>query len=79
MQLQDADANEFLDLKPIFKNDKVAEDIFTKHSNSITFALSPIFYLWKSLNNIPPDIASRQRRICDTDEKFNSRGIEYKH
>ena len=33
----------------------------------------------KNLNNIPRCIALRLRRICDTDEKFNSRSIEYKN
>ena len=36
-------------------------------------------YCRKSINNIPCDIALRLRRICDTDEKFNSRSIEYKN
>ena len=36
-------------------------------------------YPRKSLNNIPGGIALRLRRICDTDEKFNSRSIEYKN
>ena len=36
-------------------------------------------YPKKSLNNIPRGIALRLRRICDTDEKFNSRSIEYKN
>ena len=34
-------------------------------------------YLRKSLNNISRDITLRQRRICDANEKFNSRSTEY--
>ena len=34
-------------------------------------------YPRKSLNNISRDITLRLRRICDTDEKFNSRSTEY--
>ena len=33
----------------------------------------------ESLNNIPCGIALRLRYICDTDEKSNSRSIEYKN
>ena len=33
----------------------------------------------KSLNNIPRSIALRLRLIIDTEEKFNSRSIEYKN
>ena len=36
-------------------------------------------YPRKSINNIPRGVALRLRRICDTDEKFNSRSIEYKN
>ena len=36
-------------------------------------------YPRKSINNIPRGIALRLRRICDTDEKFNSRSIEHKN
>ena len=36
-------------------------------------------YPRKSLNNLPRGIALRLRRICDTDEKFDSRSIEYKN
>ena len=32
-----------------------------------------------SLNNIPHGIALHLRRICDTNEKFNSKAIEYKN
>ena len=44
MQLQDADANMFLDLKLKFKNGKIAEDVFTRHNNSFTFVLAPSCY-----------------------------------
>ena len=36
-------------------------------------------YSRKSLNNITRGIALRSRHVFDTDEKFNSRSIEYKN
>ena len=36
-------------------------------------------YPRKSINNIPRGITLPLRWICDTDEKFNSRSIEYKN
>ena len=36
-------------------------------------------YPKQSLNNIPRGVALRLARICDTDEKLNSRSIEYKN
>ena len=41
--------------------------------------LSTSCYPRKNLNNIPRGIALRLRRICDADEKFNSRSIKYKN
>ena len=49
-----------------------------KTTNSFTFVQPSTCYPRKSINNVPRGIALRLRRICDTDEKFESRANEYK-
>ena len=70
---------QFLDLKLKLENSKIVVDVFAKFTNSFAYVLSTSCYPRKNLNNIPRCIALRLRRICDTDEKFNSRSIEYKN
>ena len=77
MQVKDEDGIEFLD--PKLENSKIPVNVFAKPSNSVTYVLLTSCYPRKSINNIPRGIALRLRRICDTDEKFNSRSIEYKN
>ena len=79
MQLQDEDGIEFLDLKLKFENSAIAADVFAKLANSFTYVLPTSCYSGKSFNNIPHGIALRLRRICDANEKFNSRSIEHKN
>ena len=79
LQVQDEDGIEFLDLKLKLENSKIAVDAFAKPTNSFTYVLPTSRYTRRSLNNIPRGIALRLGRICDTDEKFNSRSIEYKN
>ena len=79
MQVQDEDGIEFLDLKFKLENSKIAVDNFGKPTNSFTYVLPTSCCPRKSINNIPRGITLRLRRICDTDEKFNSRSIEYKN
>ena len=69
----------FLDIKLKLENNNIAVDVFAKPTNSFTFVLSTSCYPRKSLNNVPRGVASRLRCICDTDEKFNYRPIEYKN
>ena len=78
MQVQDEDGIEFLDLKLKLENSKIGVDVFAKLTNSFTYMLPTSCYPGKSFNNIPRGIALRLRHNCDTDEKFNSRSIEYK-
>ena len=70
---------QFLDLKVKLENSKIVVDVFAKFTNSFAYVLSTSCYPRKNLNNISRCIALRLRRICDTDEKFNSRSIEYKN
>ena len=78
MQIQDKVGIEFLDIKLKLQNSKTAED-FAKPTNSFTYVSPTSCYPRKNLNNEPRGKALRLRRICDTDEKFNSRSIEYKN
>ena len=78
MQVQDEDGIEFLDLKFKLKNSKIAVEVFAKPTNSFIFVLPTSCYPRKSINNIPRGIALRLRRICVTDEKFDSRSIHIK-
>ena len=73
LQVQDEDGIECLDLKLKLENSKIAVDAFAKPTNSFTYVLPSSCYTRRSLNNIPRGIALRLGRICDTDEKFNSR------
>ena len=78
MHVQDEDGIEFLDLKLKLENGKIAVDLFAKPTNSFTYVLPTGCYPRKSISNIPRSMALCLRGICDTDEKFNSRSIEYK-
>ena len=79
MQVQDEDGMGFLDLKLKLENSKITVDIFAKPTKSFTYVLPTSCYHRKSISNIPRGIAIRLTRICDTDEKFHSRSIEYKN
>ena len=78
MQVQGEDETEFSELTLNLENSKIAIDVSAKPTNSLTYELPTSCYPRKSLNNIPQCTALRLRRICDTDEKFNSSSIEYK-
>ena len=80
MQVQHEYGTEFLDLKlKNVENGKIAVDVFAKPTSSFTYVLPTSGYPRKSLNNIPHGIALLLRRIWDTNEKFDSRSIEYKN
>ena len=69
---------EFLDLRIKCVDGKLSVDVFAKPTNSFTNVKPSTCYPRKSINNVPRGIALRLRRICDTDEKFESRANEYK-
>ena len=69
---------EFIDLRIKFVDGKPSVDVFTKPTNSFTYVKPSTCYPRKSINNLPRESALRLRRICDTDEKFESRANEYK-
>ena len=69
----------FYTLNSNYKIVRLQKMFFAKPTNSFTYVSPTSCYLRKSLNNVPRGIALRLRRICNTDEKFNSRPIEYKN
>ena len=69
---------EFLDLKIKCVDDKLSVDAFAKPTNSCTYVKPSACYPRKSIKKLPRGIGLRLRRVCDTDEKFESRANEYK-
>ena len=69
---------EFLDLRIKCVEGKLSVDVFAKPTNSFTYVKPSTCYKRKNINNVPRGIALRLRRICGTDEKFESRANEYK-
>ena len=79
MQVKDEDGIEILVLKLRLENSTIPVGAFAKTTNSLLYMLPTGCYPRKCLINIPRGIAVRLRRICDTDENFNSRSIGYKN
>ena len=69
---------EFLDLRIKCVKGKLSVDVFAKPTNCFTYVKPSICYPLNNINNVTSGIALRLRRICDTDEKFESRANEYK-
>ena len=73
------DILEFLDLQ--LKFDKVSKlisvDIFSEATNSFTYVIPSTCFPKTIIENIPKGVASRLRRICDSDSKFEKRSAEY--
>ena len=72
-------ALEFLDLQLVFDktSNNICVDIYAKPTNSFTYVLPSTCYPGKNIEKVPEGVALRLRRICDTDEKFDNRSIEY--
>ena len=69
---------EFLNLRIKCLEGRLSVDVFAKPTNSFTYVKPSTCYPLKNINNVPRGIALRLRRICDTDEKFESRVNECK-
>ena len=69
---------EFIDLRIKFVDGKPYVDVFAKASNSFAYLKPSTCYPRKSINNLTRGIALRLRRICNTDETFESRANKYK-
>ena len=70
---------EFLDLKCTFgiEHKRISIDIFAKATNSFTYVLHSTCFPKKSIENVPKGIALGLRRICDSDDKFEERSVQY--
>ena len=73
------DGLDFLDLNLKFNNNtcKIEVDVYAKETNSFTYVMPSTCYPNKNINNVPYGVALRLRRICDTEEKFDTRSNEY--
>ena len=80
MNASDGNGLEFLDLKlKINENIKKAVYVFSKATNSFIYVMPSTCYPSNNINNIPRGIASRVKRVCDSDQKFTVRRNEYKN
>ena len=70
---------EFLDLKLKFNEGKTRVDVYAKSTNSFSYTTPNICYPKNNICNIPRGIALRLRRICDDDETFEKRSLEYQN
>ena len=72
-------ALEFLDLQLFFDKTShtICVDVYAKPTNSFTYVLPSTCYPRKNIEKVPEGVALRLRRICDNDEKFDNRSIEY--
>ena len=70
---------EFLDLKLTFNKEykRILADIFAKATNSFTYVLSSTCFPKNSNENVPKGVALQLRRICDSDDKFEERSVQY--
>ena len=75
------DPLEILDLN--FKLDKkskqISVDAFAKDTDSFTYVHPSTCFPKNNIENIPKGVASRLRRICDSDEKFEKHSAEYQN
>ena len=73
------DVLEFLDLKLTFdkKYKRISVDIFPKATNSFIYVLPSTCFPKKSIENVPKGVTLRLRRICDSDDKFDERSVQY--
>ena len=69
---------EFLNFRIKCVTGKMSVDVFAKPTSSLTYVKPNTYYPRKNINNVPRGIALILHRICDTDEKIESRANEYK-
>ena len=80
METETENGLEFLDLRLKLKGcNKITVDIYSKPTNSFTYADPKFCYPSRNINKIPEGIALRLRRICDSDEKYGKRSNEYQN
>ena len=73
------DVLEFLDLKLTFDKEykHISVGIFAKATNSFTYVLPSTCFPKNSIENISKGVALPLRRICDSDDKFEERSVQY--
>ena len=73
------DVLEFLDLKLKFDKEykRILADVFAKATNSFTYVLSSTCFPKNSNENVPKGVALQLRRICDSDDNFEERSVQY--
>ena len=73
------DVLEFLDLKFKFDTEhkRISVDIFAKATNSFTDVLPSTCFPKISIENVSKGVALWLRRICDSDDKFEERSVQY--
>ena len=69
----------FLDLKLKFDKEykRISVDIFAKATNSFTYVLPSTCIPKNSIENVLKGVALRLRRICDSDDEFEERSVQY--
>ena len=70
---------EFLELRLTFDKEykRISVDIFAKTTNSFRFVLPRTCFPEKSIENVPKGVALQLRRICDSDDQFDERSVQY--
>ena len=79
MQVVNENGLEFSDLKLKIVEGKINTDLYSKITNSFTYALPSTYYPYKNIWNAPKGIALRLQRACDNDEKYNHCFSEYQN
>ena len=79
MEIGDENGLEFLDLKLKIEEGKIRVDVYAKPTNSFSYTSPNTCYPNNNISNIPKGIALRLRRICDDDDKFDKRSLEYQN
>ena len=79
MEVTGENGLEFLDLKLKIVEGKIKVDVYAKPTNSFSYTTPSTSYPKNNIRNIPKGIALRLRRICDDDDTFDKRSLEYQN
>ena len=73
------DVLEFLDRKLKFDKEykRILVDILAKATNGFRYVLLSTCFPKNNIENVPKGVALRLRRICDSDNKFDERSVQY--
>ena len=79
MEVAGENGLEFLDLKLKIVEGKIKVDVYAKPTNSFSYTKPSTCFPKNNICNIPKGIALRLRRICDDDDTFDKRSLEYQN